>query len=67
MTFIKNFALFWYDFIVGDDWMIAVEVIAAVLASAWSTNHAVNAWWLLPLIVVVMLTFSLLREVRNRK
>jgi hypothetical protein len=27
MTYLKNFLLFWYDFMVGDDWMIAAGVL----------------------------------------
>ena len=30
MTYLKNFLLFWYDFMVGDDWMIAAGVLMAV-------------------------------------
>lgn len=30
MRVVRGFARFWYDFIVGDDWKIAVAVVAAV-------------------------------------
>ena len=30
MRFLKAFGRFWYDFIIGDDWKIAVAVIAAL-------------------------------------
>lgn len=30
MRFIKSFGAFWYDFIVGDDWKIAVAVVLAL-------------------------------------
>ena len=36
MTFLKNFWDFWYDFIVGDDWRIAVGVVAALAVLAWT-------------------------------
>ena len=25
MTYVKHFVLFWYDFIVGDDWLVAAQ------------------------------------------
>jgi hypothetical protein len=30
MNFLKAFGAFWYDFIIGDDWKIAVAVVTAV-------------------------------------
>jgi hypothetical protein len=30
MKFLKAFGQFWYDFIIGDDWKIAVAVILAL-------------------------------------
>ncbi len=67
MKFVRDFVLFWYDFIVGDDWLIAVGAMAAVIACVWLTGHGLNAWWLLPIVVAAFLAASLLREVRNQK
>ena len=30
MKYIKAFGQFWYDFIIGDDWKIAVSVVLAL-------------------------------------
>ena len=30
MTFLKSFGAFWYDFIIGDDWKIAVAVVTSL-------------------------------------
>ena len=30
MKFLKSFGEFWYDFIIGDDWKIAVGVLIAL-------------------------------------
>jgi len=30
MKYLKSFGQFWYDFIVGDDWKIAVGVVLAL-------------------------------------
>jgi hypothetical protein len=31
VKFLKSFGQFWYDFIIGDDWKIAVAVVTALL------------------------------------
>ena len=39
MTFLKAFGLFWYDFIIGDDWKIAAYVVAALaIVAALAVN-----------------------------
>ena len=40
MKFLKAFGQFWYDFIIGDDWKIAVAVVLAlgVLLVAMATD-----------------------------
>jgi hypothetical protein len=65
MRYLKSFLLFWYDFIVGDDWVIAVGVVLALVASALLARRDLNAWWLMPVAVVVMLVVSLWRETRH--
>jgi len=32
MKFLKSFGQFWYDFIIGDDWKIAVAVVLVLVA-----------------------------------
>jgi hypothetical protein len=34
IRFLKGFGRFWYDFIVGEDWKIAVGVVAALAVGA---------------------------------
>ena len=56
---------FLYDFIVGDDWTVAVAVgIGLIFSAILNVNHIV-AWWLIPVIVVVMLGISLRRAARR--
>ena len=60
-------ARFLYHFIVGDDWTMAVAVfIGLVLSAILNANHLV-AWWLIPVIVVVMLGISLRRASRKAR
>jgi hypothetical protein len=61
MDRLKRFALFWYDFVVGDDWLLAAGVLIA-LAITWSTVRlGITDWVWLPLLVIVVLATSLWR------
>jgi hypothetical protein len=61
------FGRFWYRFIVGDDWTVAAAVVLGLLATAFLNARAVAAWWLVPLLVVVMVVVSLRRASPHRK
>ena len=53
---------FWYDFVVGDDWRVAVVVVAALALTALLVRAAgVNAWWLVPVCAFAALGWSLRR------
>jgi hypothetical protein len=60
----KRFGKFWWDFIVGDDWRVAVGVLLAFGVTAPLATTSVPAWWVLPLAVAVVLWLSLLRAAR---
>jgi hypothetical protein len=64
LTALKSFARFWYDFVVGDDWHVAVGVVAALTATWGLTRAGVNAWWLPALAVALLLGWSLARVVK---
>jgi hypothetical protein len=66
MRFLKRFGLFWYDFIVGDDWKLAIGSVAAIAVMYVAAQHEVNAWWLLPLAVPTLLGVSLYHASRPR-
>lgn len=63
MNFIKNFFGFWYDFIVGDDWIVAAGVVVVlVTAGALArANLQTLAWIAMPVGVVLILAISLRR------
>lgn len=43
MKLLKAFGLFWYDFIIGDDWKIAVYVVAALaIVAALAVNDVLS-------------------------
>jgi hypothetical protein len=64
MTFLKNFGLFWYDFIIGDDWTIAAAIVVALAVTGYVAHQHAAAWWLLPIIVLLFLGISLARGSR---
>ena len=60
-SWIAAFGRFWYGFIIGDDWTVAAAVfIGLIITGLLNANHIV-AWWLIPVIVVVMTGISLRR------
>jgi hypothetical protein len=62
---VKAFLRFWYDFVVGDDWTIAVGVVLALGATAVLAHNGFSTvWWLLPLVVAIGLGWSVLRGAR---
>lgn len=61
---LRRFGLFWYDFVVGDDWRVAVAVVAALVATAILAAVGVPAWWVLPAAAVAVLVVSIKRAAR---
>jgi hypothetical protein len=61
---IGAFGRFWWDFVVGDDWLSAVGVAIGLGATAAVAADGVAAWWLLPVAVAVVLYASLRRAAR---
>jgi hypothetical protein len=65
MRYIRSFGLFWWDYIVGDDWRVAAG-LALAFGLTWLLAHnGIAAWWVLPLAVAVLLVGSVRRESRS--
>jgi hypothetical protein len=64
---LRRFGHFWYDFIVGDDWTIALAVVVSIAVTAFLAHHGTNAWWLLPVAVAATLTLSVRRVAQPRR
>jgi hypothetical protein len=62
---LRAFGAFWYDFIIGDDWRIALAVIVALAATFGVSKTSIPAWWVLPAAVVLVLPWSLWRARRR--
>jgi hypothetical protein len=66
MKYITGFFAFWYDFIVGDAWEVAVGVVVSLflmyLAAHYASEQAGTvAVLLLPVLIVLLLGYSLWR------
>jgi hypothetical protein len=61
---VRGFGAFWWDFVVGDDWLLAAGVVLALAATAALSRTDVPSWWLLPVAVAGLLGASLWRAVR---
>lgn len=64
----RSFALFWYDFVVGDDWRLAIGVIAGLgLTALLAQATTVAAWWVTPVVVIAVLVASTLLAGRRAR
>ncbi len=66
LALIPAIGAFWYDFIVGDDWVVAVGVVIGLSLTYAVSRTAAPAWWLLPLVLALLLPLSLWRAARKR-
>ncbi|MEA2426410.1 MAG: hypothetical protein QOF37_38 [Thermoleophilaceae bacterium] len=65
MRRVRGFFAFLYDFVVGDDPVIAIVVVLALAATAAVAGAGVAAWWIMPAAVIAVLAFSVLRAARG--
>jgi len=62
VKYVEGFFRFWYDFIVGDDWRVAVGVVVAIGATVLAVDRGANWWWFLPAAVGGLLAMTVLRD-----
>ena len=65
MRRLRAIGRFWYAFVVGDDWRVAVAVVAALAVTGVLAAAGLPAWWVLPAAVIVVLSLSVLRAART--
>jgi hypothetical protein len=61
MSWLGGLSRFLWEFVVGDDWRIALGVVISLGATAALAGAGVTAWWLLPVAVLGLLGASVLR------
>ena len=67
MRFIRRFGLFWYDFVVGDDWTLAVAAVIAISLTYFLVHRGWNAWPVLPIAFMLTLSGSVWRVARTHR
>ena len=63
MKYLVSFGRFWWDFVVGDDWIAAALVIAAIGGTAALAHGGIAVWWVMPVAVAIVLYVSLRRAI----
>ncbi len=60
LGWLQSLGRFWWDFLIGDDWTVAVTVVAALAAAYGLDQSGVAAWWIVPApgLGVVMLSLT---------
>jgi hypothetical protein len=58
MSRLRRFGSFWWDFVVGDDWRLAVCAALALAITAVVADQGASAWWITPLMVTVNLVIT---------
>ena len=68
MKRLRAFGAFWYDFVIGDDWRVALGVALALAATFALTREVrIPLWWLVPVVVAVLLPLSVRRAARRTR
>ncbi len=67
MSRVEAFLRFVWDFVVGDDWRIAVGVTAALGITAIVAGAGAAAWWILPVAVAGLLGASVWRAAHQAR
>jgi F0F1-type ATP synthase assembly protein I len=63
---LRAFGKFWYDFVVGDDWRVALTVVVALGATLVADRLTGTApWWIVVAAVAVVLPASIYRVTRR--
>jgi len=58
---VRRWLGFVWDFVVGDDWRVAVGVMVALGVTTVVAGTGAAAWWILPVAVAGLLGFSVWR------
>lgn len=65
MTYVTAFFRFWYNFIIGDDWTVAALVAVGLAGTWWLAHSGVTVWWLMPVLSLFTICFTVWRAVRR--
>ena len=66
MKRVRGLLKFLWDFVIGDDWRIAAAVGVTLMVTLVLSNNGFTVWWLLPAVVLVILSVSVWSVARSR-
>ena len=66
MKRVRGLLKFLWDFVIGDDWRIAAAVGGTLMVTLVLSNNGFTVWWLLPAVVLVILSVSVWSVARSR-
>jgi hypothetical protein len=55
MSPLRRFGAFWWNFVVGDDWRLALSAAFALAITALGAEQGATSWWITPLTVTAAL------------
>lgn len=61
MSWVAGFGRFLYDFVVGDDWVIATGVALAIGLAGLAVHIGLAGWWIPPIALIAVLAWSVWR------
>ena len=65
---IRAFGAFWYEYIIGDDWVVALGVtLALAITFAVSRSTDTPVWWIIVAAVAILLPLSVFRALGRRR
>jgi hypothetical protein len=67
MNRVEQLLRFLWDFVIGDDWRIALGVAVGLVVTLVLSNNGVTSWWLLPVAVLAMLSVSVWGVARSAR
>jgi len=65
VSYLRRFGRFWWNFVVGDNLPLAIGSGGAIAVTALLVHEGVNAWWLLPVAILVLLFASVIKAART--
>ena len=62
METVKRFFAFWYDFLIGDDLVGGLIVLAGFVATYFVAQAGITAYWIVMAAVLISLSWNLWRR-----
>lgn len=66
MSQLRSFAHGVIEFVVGDDWIVAVGVVVTLLCT-WALGKIVTSWWVVLVGVAATVGLALRRAIRGQR